>query len=116
MSDQTPSEPVDPRVYRAVRMLRKRADAGADRTHWPGCEADHWQCATLAVLDELDRLRAGSQPVGPTREQVAQVIESKLGYANGWRVTDDQYREDCLAAADQILGFGDAAPQEEGRG
>lgn len=92
----------------------------ADRlwTAFINVQFDHTLSPRDWLLDLLAEaataLRTPSQPAGPTREQVAQIIESTLGYTNGWRVTDEQYREDCLAAADQILGFGDAAPQEEG--
>jgi len=39
-----------------------------------------------------------------SKKQIADKIETKLGYTNGWRIDDDKYRKLCLELANEIVG------------
>ena len=37
------------------------------------------------------------------KRKIAQYIESKLGYTNGWIISDEDYKKHCLKISDQII-------------
>ena len=49
------SDKYDDLRAKALAHLSNYDDSGS--THWDGCEATHWRCCILALLDELAALR-----------------------------------------------------------
>ena len=38
-----------------------------------------------------------------SRKKIAEIIENKLSYTNGWRITDEDYENECLMIADELI-------------
>ena len=38
-----------------------------------------------------------------TKQEIVDLVENKLGFTNGWRVSDEQYKEICEEIAETIL-------------
>lgn len=38
-----------------------------------------------------------------TKEQISDLIEEKLGYTNGWKISDEDYKKHCDEIADAVV-------------
>ena len=39
------------------------------------------------------------------QRHAANLIEDQLGYTNGWRVSDEEYQDECLKAAKRVIAY-----------
>lgn len=74
---------------------------------WASIGASEFADLAPEVQRDLKSLRASPNVPVPKglREEIAEAIEARLGYTNGWSVSAKAYSEDCDKAAGDVLAL-----------